>query len=157
MRLPCRLIVGAMLSALVGFGVVGCTPKRTCPGCFGYDPPLPDPGPVRYFDELARDSTIAPGMITGLVIGAEDGKPVSFAHAELRRAGENSGSLRFTDVAGHFRFDSVAPGTDSMTASRIGYHRHSLELNVLTANTVTIAVRINTLRLQQLAVDSSSP
>lgn len=89
--------------------------------------------------------------LRGRVVSGMTGAPLAEARVELLRA--NRGA--FTDSAGRFLIDEVAPGRDTVRVHLIGFATHAVPLT-LEPNRVTVTTLLlsrNVLKLEDLSVE----
>jgi hypothetical protein len=96
----------------------------TAPGLAGVPAPQTTTGPVR------ADSS---GVLTGVLIGREDGQPVPYGTVLVVEASEE----RFTDASGAFRIGGIAPGRYTVRARQIGYAPRDTIVEIVPAPAVT--------------------
>ena len=86
---------------------------------------------------LAAGSVYAQGTVSGRVLDAELGEPLSGAQVELAR-GSATISTVTTDDAGRFTFTAVAAGTYSVIVSTLGYEIQRIDNLRVGAGTSTV-------------------
>ncbi len=86
--------------------------------------------------------------LSGTVVCANDGKPLSFAALGFL----NTNQSATTDENGKFKVQHVCPGTFHLEASAIGYRKLDTILNMVSDRTIALKMQSDTIHLEEVHI-----